>query len=250
LSIDIGLVAACEERIINAWPAVETLVIDGFVVRFANGYSGRANSASALQVGARFRPGTLDLIEGLYHDAGLSPCVRYTPLCHESVLPEITARGYVIRDSSIGMVAPLDDAPSPLNSLTLTEKPSANWVRAVSARQTGSKKDADDGLYAIVSRIKLPAAFATLSAEGQEVGFGMTVVERGMAEIGAIVIDERLRGRGFGRALVGGLMGWARMLGARQAYLQVEHVNEPALKTYRGLGFKEAYRYDTMQKRS
>ncbi len=246
MSIDLSLVAACEERIINAWPSVETMVIDGFIVRFANGYSGRANSASALSMGARFSPGTLDLIEGLYRQAGLQPCIRHTPLCHDSVRPEIAARGYVVRDGSIGMVAPLEGQVPIADGLVMTEKPTANWIRAVSARQTGSKKDADDALYAIVSRIKLPAAFATLHAEGQEVGFGMCVAERGMAEIGAIVIDASLRGRGFGRALVGGLMHWAKAHGASQAYLQVDKTNAPALKTYAWLGFQEAYRYDTM----
>ena len=34
-------VAACEERIVNCWPAPSTLLIEGFAVRFANGYSGR-----------------------------------------------------------------------------------------------------------------------------------------------------------------------------------------------------------------
>ncbi len=46
------LVAACERRIVNAWPAPTTLIIGDWVVRMANGYSGRANSASPLSAGA------------------------------------------------------------------------------------------------------------------------------------------------------------------------------------------------------
>ena len=62
---DFGLTRACESRIVNAWPAPATLVIDDWVVRFANGYSGRANSASALQADAEMDEATLALVEKL-----------------------------------------------------------------------------------------------------------------------------------------------------------------------------------------
>jgi ribosomal protein S18 acetylase RimI-like enzyme len=36
---------------------------------------------------------------------------------------------------------------------------------------------------------------------------------------------------------------WARLRGAREAWLQVEADNEPALGLYRSIGFSEIYRY-------
>jgi N-acetylglutamate synthase len=41
----IDIARAAEERLINCWPAVTTLHMEGWAVRFANGYSGRANIA-------------------------------------------------------------------------------------------------------------------------------------------------------------------------------------------------------------
>ena len=91
---DRALAAACEHRILNAWPAVDTLFIEGWAVRLANGYSGRANAASAVIQDASLSDETLDLIATLYRAAGLPPCVRLTPLCGPRVEAKLEARGY------------------------------------------------------------------------------------------------------------------------------------------------------------
>jgi N-acetylglutamate synthase len=51
------------------------------------------------------------------------------------------------------------------------------------------------------------------------------------------------RRRGYGHALVRGMLGWAAERGARHAYLQVVAANTPARRLYAGLGFREVYRY-------
>ena len=67
------LVLGCERRIINAWPALSTLIVGDWVLRFANGYSGRGNSATPLSYGAELDATMLDLIEELYRADGLVP---------------------------------------------------------------------------------------------------------------------------------------------------------------------------------
>ena len=86
-----------------------TLLIDDWVVRFAGGYSGRANSASPLKPGAELDEDTLALIEELYRADGLPPCIRLTPLVGEATLARVKARGYVVRDASLGLIRALDD---------------------------------------------------------------------------------------------------------------------------------------------
>ena len=242
---DLGLVLDCERRIVNAWPSPATLLIGGWVVRFAGGYSGRANSASPLNPGAELDETTLALIEELYRADGLPPCFRLTPLVGAATRAAVLARGYAVRDASFGMVRPLADVtPAAEPDLQIEARPSQEWIAGVAARQTGIKADPLK-LSAIVDAVRLPACFATWLVAGEPVAFGMSVAERGMAEIGSVVVDPAHRGHGYGRRLVGSLMGWARAMDCEQAYLQVDQTNAVALGLYHSLGFRQLYAYET-----
>lgn len=242
---DLDLVRACEQRIINAWPAPATLLIDDWVVRFANGYSGRANSASPLAQGAELDAATLALIEELYRAEGLPPCIRLTPLTGEATRKAVIARGYRLKDASFGMIAGLDGfEAAPDAELRIEARASAAWIAGVAARQSGVKTHVGN-LTAIVDKVRLPAAFATMLIAGEPVAYGMGVAERGMAEIGSVVVDPGHRGRGLGRRLVGGLMGWARTMACASAYLQVDQTNAIAIGLYDSLGFRRLYGYET-----
>ncbi|AMJ61362.1 hypothetical protein AXW83_14610 [Bosea sp. PAMC 26642] len=236
---------ACERRIVNAWPAPATLLIGDWVVRFASGYSGRANSASPIAAGAEMDDDTLALIEELYRADGLQPCIRLTPLVGAETRARVLARGFTIKDASFGMIAALDGIePTIEPEIEIEAGPSADWIAGVAANQTGVKTHAGN-LAAIVEKIRLPAAFATLLVAGEPIAYGMSVAERGMAEIGGIVVGADHRGQGFGRRIVSGLMAWARAMEAQSAYLQVEQTNTPAISLYESLGFRRLYAYET-----
>lgn len=242
---DLALARACEQRIVNAWPSVSTLIIGEWVVRFANGYSGRANAATPLVPGAELDDAMLALIEELYRADALPPCIRLTPLVGEQTRERVLARGYRVKDASFGMITALDGIdPAIEPDIEIDARPEAEWIAGAAARQTGSKTNADH-LTQIVERIRLPAAFATLTIAGEPVAWGMSVAERGMAEIGMIVVDPAHRGRGFGRRIVSGLMAWARSQDCASAYLQVDQKNATARGLYESLGYRVLYGYET-----
>ncbi|WP_088090854.1 GNAT family N-acetyltransferase [Bacillus sp. OV166] len=61
-----------------------------------------------------------------------------------------------------------------------------------------------------------------------------------------IVTHEKYRNKGYGAKLIRYLIyliQWGKENGAKNAYLQVELNNIPALNLYYKLGFKEQYRY-------
>lgn len=243
--IDTALVSACETRIVNAWPAPTTLVVDQWVVRFANGYSGRANSASSLREGGDMDETTLAFVEGLYRQAGLPPRIRFTPLVAESARRRFAERGYRIETASFGMVAELDlGLHQSIPDMVTTAQAEDAWIDGVCAHQTGAKRNREH-LAAIVSGVRVPATFATLLHEGSPAAYAMSVAERGMAEIGAVIVDEALRGKGLGKQMMLGLMGWAAAQGCSQAYLQVDQSNGLAFEMYKRLGFRTVYAYET-----
>ena len=51
------------------------------------------------------------------------------------------------------------------------------------------------------------------------------------------------RRRGVGSALLDASLRWARLKGAKKAWLQVEADNQAAIELYRKAGFTEVYRY-------
>lgn len=235
-------ILALEQRLVNAWPSFETELMDGWLLRFAEGYSKRANAATPILPGARLTPDLIEAIGASYTVRGLPVCFRLTGIEDAGAGPLLAACGFAEFDPSLGLVAPLDVELLLDPSITLTPEPRAGWARSAAAAYGGEKAN-HDILLRIVGRIRQPAAFATLNLDGEDAAWGFAVQERGYVGIYDIVVTPELRGLGLGRRLVAGLMGWGRMSGAHTAYLQVRDGNPVALALYRSLGFDVAYRY-------
>ncbi len=241
---DLARILECERRIINAWPAPTTLILGDWVLRMANGYSGRANSVSALVAGASLDDAALATIESLYRAEGLPPIIRITPLVATETQARILARGYRMRDTSFGMLAALAGREAPNADIHIAPQANPTWVNGVCALQADNKSNAQH-LATIVANIRMPAAFATLLVDGQPVAYGMSVAEGAMAEIGSVVVQPARRGRGHGRVLVEALMAWGRASGCDTAFLQVDRSNAVGIRLYEALGFATLYSYET-----
>jgi ribosomal protein S18 acetylase RimI-like enzyme len=236
------LTFALERRLVNAWPAFEVELAEGWLLRFAEGYSKRANAATPIVAGARLDPDLVEAIAASYAARGLPVCFRLTGIEDEEAEALLAACGFVEHDPSLGLAAALRAGPSLDPSIVLASTPSAAWVIAAASAYGGDKAD-HDTLARILTRIRQPAAFATLSLDGEDAAWGFAVVERGYVGIYDIVVAPELRGLGLGRRLVSGLMTWGRSSGAATAYLQMRASNDVAFALYRSLGFEIAYRY-------
>jgi N-acetylglutamate synthase len=246
---DRELIRGLEERLVNVWPSVETLLMDGWVVRLANGYTSRANSASPLASGVGLSPALLDEIERIYAGAGLPSAVRVTPVCDPAVEDLLLSRGYRVKDRSRIML--LDLAPyrgrAPDPRIDIERRASRRWMDGVCAHQVLEKRNADH-LEQIVSRIRVPAGFATLHVDGADVGFAMCAVDRGYAEIGSVIVAAPQRGRSLGRAVTDALLAFGASEGAHHAFLQVEATNAVAISLYNRQGFVDVGGYLNMIK--
>jgi N-acetylglutamate synthase len=240
---DLALVETLEKRLVNAWPAIETLVLDGWLLRFARGYSKRANSASPMAANAMLDAPAIHHAASLFRAQKIRPTFRLTPLAAADADTMLADAGFVLFDNSLCLTAPLRLGQGRRDPrVTIASQATARWITAAAASYGGDKAD-HSALGEIVSRIRPAAAFAALVRDGTDLAWGLGVAERGFVGLFDIVVAPQARGGGLGRAMVTSLMAWGRGEGAHSAYLQVRDTNAAALSLYRSLGFTEAYAY-------
>lgn len=240
-----------EEAGLNAWPALRSTSCGGWVLRFAEGYTKRANSANALSPEAPF-PTILRTAETLYPANGLPVVFRLTPLAGGEPDVMLERAGYRRVDESLVMTADIAELPGtptgstvpavPDPAVSILPVPDEAWRdghAGAAALSPGNRR-----LHAaILSAIGPPAAFATLSGEDGPAAFGFAVAEGTRIGLFGVVTLPGWRRRGAAKRLVSALLAWGRSKGATTAYLQVGKENDAAIGLYAGLGFGEAYRY-------
>ena len=74
-------------------------------------------------------------------------------------------------------------------------------------------------------------------------GYGLGVIDSELIGIFGLYVAPTARRSRLGKAMLRRIFQWAGMRRARQAYLQVEANNDPALRLYRGMGLTESYPY-------
>src|SRR5690606_10119674 len=77
-----------EEISLNGWPALETVLLDGWLLRFADGYTKRSNSVSAIYDGGLETDKKIRTCEELYRARGLTPVFKVTPFVNPKNLDE------------------------------------------------------------------------------------------------------------------------------------------------------------------
>jgi N-acetylglutamate synthase len=231
-----------EERALNAWPALQTVLMDGWILRFADGYTKRANSACMLGGPCAPLSQVGEAIEALYERYGQRPIFRLTPLAQDAAAQWLASRGYSEIDPTAIMTKGLEGALSVDRDVVVTDKPGEAWVAGF-AEGNRHGPAVRPTLEKMLAAIRPQALFATLIHDSRPCGYGLAVIERGRVGLFDILVEERARGRGHGRRLVQAMLDAGRRAGAESAYLQVLETNEAAISLYRSLGFARRYAY-------
>ncbi len=92
---DRALVRRLEELSLNAWPALETTLLDGWLVRFAEGYTRRANSVQPLYPPLGSVRANVEACAAAYAARGQDAIFKLTPASEPAGLDELLTRlGY------------------------------------------------------------------------------------------------------------------------------------------------------------
>ncbi|MGE5632855.1 MAG: GNAT family N-acetyltransferase [Caulobacteraceae bacterium] len=233
-----------EEMSMNAWPALQTMVYDGWILRFSKGYTKRANSVNPIYESSENPEKKILMCEELYKSQGLNTVFKMTSESHPEGLDDmLSQKGYNDEAYTSVQVAVLNkfEGIIPKNIVvynSLNEK----WLEQISCLSDVKEAD-EETLKRMISRIITEKFFVELKLEGRTAGCGMGVLQGDYLGIFDIIIDSGDRCKGYGKALVDSMLSIGKAKGAKYAYLQVLLDNEPALKLYSSLGFKEVYKY-------
>lgn len=233
-----------EELSINAWPSRQTLVYDGWILRFGGGYTRRANSISPLYESKLDFTEKTAYCERLYSSAGLNTVFKLTDKGSPEGLDELlSGKGYREEAHTSVQVLELSDKTVVKHEdFKVYESLDEGWFEIL-CTINGVNWDNAEKLKGILSGIIPERYFAELDIDGRPAACGVGVVENGFIGLYDIVVDRELRGRGYGRRLMESMLCLGRKKGASKAYLQVMLDNPVALQLYESLGFRELYRY-------
>lgn len=246
-----GLIMRAEEATLNAWPAPSQILLDGWVLRFADGHTKRANSVNPIRAGAR-----RDLREkvracdALFLANGIEPCFRLPPFAEAGVEAALDAEGYGGAEDVTRVVwRPLDATVGGWDAEIVEGPPTDEWLDAKDRLQGDSAADAA-GRRRILKGAVLPGAFAGVRGDdGRLASLAYGAVSDGMLVLNMVVTDAAQRGRRLAERACGALLAWGADQGADGACLQVVAANDAGNALYSRLGFAtELYRYHYRRK--
>lgn len=238
------MITNLEELSLNAWAALQTVLVDGWVVRFANGYTKRANSVNPIYPASMDMDEKIHFCENLYREKKLPVVFKMTPMVFPGDLDDrLAERGY--QKDSPTSVQTVDLETLALPSAVekdLREDLSDEWLESFS-RMSAIAEINRKTLQEILTNIVPRHCFASLKSEGRIIACGLGVLQSGNIGLFDIVTDKEFRGRGHGQQVVKSILAWGKQNKAKKAYLQVMLDNTAALKLYSKIGFTEQYQY-------
>lgn len=233
-----------EEISMNAWPALQTIYYDGWILRFSEGVTKRSNSVNPLYGSTLDIEAKIDYCEKLYRSKRLPVCFKITEMAHPAGIDKLLdLRGYKRIFGIALQTMNIRNCTADIDQYVhIAEKTDGGWLEDY-CRMNEIKPSNRPEIKKIIDLILLPNCLLTYKVDGQTVGCGLGVVEGKYIGLYDIVIDKQYRNKGFGKIMVENILKWGRSNGAESAYLQVLVENTPAVMLYEKIGFKEEYQY-------
>ena len=243
LAIDLAAVRRLEELAFRGWPALETQDRAGWRLRFADGYTKRANSINALGKNAQVDISTLQSLETAYRARSQAPVWRLSPLAPPAMGDILAACGYRTIERSLLQVCPLHAGFEAAPEVRIHAEPTPAWIEAF-CTHSPVRPEHRNTMRRMLAAIAKPAGFAFVEAEGSPLAMAIGAVEGDHMGLFDVLVMPEARRRGLARKITESLYAWAWSHGARFAYLQVVATNQAAMPLYAAQGFRTAYAYE------
>lgn len=242
---NLAIVRRLEAVGFRAWPAASIQYDGSWQIRLTAGHpSKRLNSVNPLD------PNDHDDIEVRVERAarrfgsyGRPLVFRQSPLAPAPLEAYFDEHAWRRFDETIVMTGSIDQLDIDGGMDHLPVRDIGRYVDAaifVHGREQALKP----GLTEVLNAIRPPSGLFVIEDEDTgPVSTALCVHDNDLAGLFELATRADRRRAGHGREVVTAALRWARHRGAETAWLQVESANVAAAALYRGLGFKEVYRY-------
>lgn len=234
-----------EEIMLNQWQPLQTIIYDGWILRFANGYTKRANSINPIYGSNENIDEKISYCEKLYASHRLKTVFKITPFIHPKNLDDVlNSKGYTVVDpTSVQRLDLAQDVKQPtIQSVRIDDHVNDEWIDLFCLLNSVDEKHKPTMKQMLSNRCSEKGFFSLLH-NGEVVACGIGILERKTLGIFDIVASPRYRNQGFGEQLILHILRWGKDRGAERSELAVLSNNEPALRLYAKLGFEEIYPY-------
>lgn len=229
----------------RAWPAASVVYDGSWQIRQTAGHpSKRLNCVVPLDPSdTKDIAIRIEKAERRFEAYGRPLTLRQTPLMAPEIVGYLKDNHWVQIEESLVMVADLTSADL---GESMDHLPTHDIGRFVDATLAIEKSEAGSkpALAEIIGAIKPPSGlFLIEMPDSQAVAATICVHDNDVAGILQLAVAETQRRQGFGSEVLASALRWARLRGARNAWLQVLASNQPARALCERFGFDEAYRY-------
>jgi N-acetylglutamate synthase len=242
-------IAALEHASAPGWRAPEEEQLGEWLLRAADGFTGRANSALAAGDPGMPLADAIEAVGSWYRVRRLPAMIAVPyPTAHpeRSELDQILAGlDWVVRaDAATVMTATTSGVARSgrdtgnAASVTIDRAPDAAWL----ARYRYRGQDLPPIGLALLTSAPWQA-FGSVRADGETIAIGRVAVSGDWAGLTAIEVDPRHRRKQLGTVVTAALAAQAEARGVANLYLQVTDQNLTARSLYRRLGFADHHGY-------
>jgi GNAT superfamily N-acetyltransferase len=232
------------------WRGTEEEWLGDWLLRAAEGFTGRANSALPLGDPGLPLEAALAAVTQWYGARGLRPMIA-VPAPIEADSPgqaldqHLSERKWLTRSSpafvmlaDLPLGVPLDGLPAG-RAVEVSREPDDAWAARYHYR-------GQDYLPPVARKVLTSAeeqSFMSIRDGGKVLAIARLSVAGGWAGITAVEVHPEYRRQGIGAAITAAACREAQQRGTSRVFLQVEVDNAPAKALYERLGFRVSHRY-------
>jgi N-acetylglutamate synthase len=237
------LIQTVETLSFNALPALEQQDYDGWILRYANGYTRRANSVNPVYGSTEDVALKIDECETFYTSKNRPTVFKMTDAVYPQNLDTILEnRGYRKEAETYVYTMSLIGRGMGADNVRIDTQLSETWVNHFASLNQIPDQHKHT-LEQMLALIPAQCGFLNLLINDEVVGVALGVVDGDWMGIFDVVVHSEHRGKGYGRIIIEALFDWGVTHNASKGYLQVQADNTIATALYQSLGFAHQYAY-------